>query len=105
MDRIWAIFPKRTTPHLYQPFAEAYKALCRMDISPISLVRAAQSYALLVAKEGTNPKYIKTLHRFYADESWRAHCVLIVEGRTRDEWARSGQDVAEFDRLVGVSNV
>jgi len=26
--------------------------------------------------------------------------VVTVEGRTREEWARSGQDVAEFDRLA-----
>jgi hypothetical protein len=26
--------------------------------------------------------------------------VPMVHGRTREEWARSGQDVLEFDRLL-----
>jgi hypothetical protein len=99
MDYIWSIFPQRTVPHLYVPFAAAFSALCEGGTTTGALVRSAEGYVNAVIKDGTDPKYIKTLHRFYADDSWKAYCVLTVEGRTRDEWARSGQDVAEFDRL------
>jgi hypothetical protein len=38
--------------------------------------------------------------RFFADDFWRAYDVVLVQGRTREEWARSGQDVSKFDRLL-----
>jgi hypothetical protein len=31
---------------------------------------------------------------------WEQYSQVTVHGRTRDEWARSGQDVSEFDRLA-----
>jgi hypothetical protein len=102
LDYIWRTFPKRVTPTPYPPFLAAYTALREAGVAPAELTYAVKGYAAAVIKDGTEPKYIKTAHRFYADESWKAYCVATVEGRTRDEWARSGQDVAEFDRLAGV---
>ena len=55
-----------------------------------------------MTKNGTEQKYIKTIHRFFADDSWKAFCEQTVGGRTRDEWARSGQDVEEFDKMAAV---
>jgi isocitrate dehydrogenase kinase/phosphatase len=72
-------------------------------VSPDNLYRAAQRYAESVLRERTEPKFVKSLHGFFSDDYWRAYDVALVEGRTREEWARSGQDVAEFDRLAGSS--
>lgn len=100
MNHIWSVFPKRDTPHIYLPFAEAYKALRVAGVAPARLCRAAEAYAIAAGRAGTDPKYIKGMHRFFSDGTWEAYAVPLVGGRTREEWARSGQDVAEFDRMV-----
>lgn len=101
MAYCWTTFPKRDIPTPYAPFAVAFRDLRAAGVSCDDIAAAAHGYAAYVLKEGTEPKYIKTIHRFFADGSWESHCTKTVGGRTRDEWARSGQDVAEFDRLVG----
>ncbi len=98
---IWRVFPTRDVPNPYVPLVEAYKSLRSQGADVDRICKAADSYAVAVVKAGTEPKFVKTPHRFYADGTWEAYAVATVEGRTRDEWARSGQDVAEFDRLVG----
>ena len=98
---IWNVFPTRDVPNPYVPFVEAYKTLRSDGVDIDSICQAADQYAVAVFKVGTEKKFIKTPHRFYADGTWTAYGVAMVEGRTRDEWARSGQDVAEFDRLTG----
>ena len=100
MDHIWSVFPKRDAPHIYLPFAEAYKFLRLAGISPNQLCSAAEAYAIAMGKAGTDRKYIKGMHRFFSDGTWENYAIPMVEGRTREEWARSGQDVAEFDRMV-----
>ena len=102
MKFIWLVFPKRDVPNPYVPFVESYKALRLHGADIDRMCKAADSYAAAVIKAGTDPKFVKTPHRFYADGTWEAYAVATVGGRTRDEWARSGQDVAEFDRLAGV---
>jgi hypothetical protein len=69
-------------------------------VSCDDLATAALTYKAYVSKNQVDQKFIKTIHRFFADGSWKSYCTKLVEGRTREEWARSGQDVAEFDRLV-----
>ena len=101
MEHIWSVFPKRDAPHIYLPFAEAYKFLRLAGISPNQLCSAAEAYAIAMGKAGTDRKYIKGMHRFFSDGTWENYAIPMVEGRTREEWARSGQDVTEFDRLVG----
>jgi hypothetical protein len=64
------------------------------------LVRAAERYATHCALNKTEPQYVKSLPRFFADDFWRAYDVALVHGRTREEWARSGQDVLVFDQLL-----
>ena len=102
MKYCWETFPKRDVPSPYPAFIAAFTALRMADVPCDEIAQSAQGYAAYTAKSGTEPKFVKTIHRFYTDESWKAFCVHIVGGRTRDEWARSGQDVAEFDRLAGV---
>lgn len=101
LNFIWSVFPARDVPNPYVPFVAAYTALRDAGTDVDSLCRAADEYALVVARDCTAPKFVKTPHRFYADGTWEAYSIVRVEGRTREEWARSGQDVAEFDRLSG----
>ena len=98
----WATFPKRDMPTPYPLWVVAFRDLRTAGVSCDNIAQAAQGYAAYVAKEGTDPKYVKTIHRFYADGSWESYCVKTVGGRTRDEWARSGQDVEEFDKMAAV---
>jgi hypothetical protein len=53
-----------------------------------------------VAREATAPKYVKGMAKFYSEEMWRAFVEVTVYGRTREQWAKSGQDVLEWDRLA-----
>jgi DNA-binding transcriptional ArsR family regulator len=98
----WATFPKRDMPTPYPLWVVAFRDLRTAGVSCDDIAKAAQGYAAYVTKEGTDPKYVKTIHRFYADGSWESHCVKTVGGRTRDEWARSGQDVEEFDKMAAI---
>ena len=100
MAYCWEAFPKRDLPTPYPLWVVAYRDLRTAGVSCDDIVTAAHGYAAYVLKEGTEPRYVKTIHRFYADGSWSSYCTKTVQGRTREEWARSGQDVAEFDRMV-----
>ena len=97
---IWAVYPPRLTPHLFVPSRAAIATLLASGVSPDNRYRAAQRYAESVLRERTEPKFVKSLHGFFSDDYWRGYDITLVEGRTREEWARSGQDVAEFDRLA-----
>jgi hypothetical protein len=101
MAYCWDVFPKRDMPTPYPLWVVSFRDLRMAGVSCDDIAKATHGYAAYVAKEGTDPKFVKTIHRFYADGSWESYCVKTVGGRTREEWARSGQDVAEFDRLVG----
>ena len=98
----WATFPKRDMPTPYPLWVVAFRNLRTAGVSCDDIAKAAHSYAAYVTKNGTEQKYIKTIHRFFADDSWKAFCEQTVGGRTRDEWARSGQDVEEFDKMAAV---
>lgn len=99
-DDIWTMYPNRDLPHLYIPFRTEIVRLLQEGVPAMALYTAAVQYADHVVKEGTEKKYVKSLHRFYADGMWASFQKVLVHGRTREEWARSGQDVAEFDRLA-----
>jgi hypothetical protein len=99
MKYCWEIFPKRDVPSPYPAFAAAFREL-RIAGAPLDdLAKSAHGYSEYVMRNKVDPKFVKTIHRFYADDTWKAYCIATVEGRTRDEWARSGQDVIEFDLL------
>lgn len=102
MSYCWSTFPKRDVPSPYPLFVVAYRDLRMAGVSCDDIAKAAHSYAAYVTKNGTEQKYIKTIHRFFADDSWKAFCEQTVGGRTREEWARSGQDVEEFDKMAAV---
>ena len=101
MEDLWEQYPKRLVPHVYAATRTQVVALLSAGVSPIALYNAAMRYAAHTVKEGTEPKFIKSMHGFFTDDYWRGYDIQTVQGRTREEWARSGQDVAEFDRLVG----
>lgn len=108
LKRIWTIFPARDEP---VPYPAALKAISTAlssgatdaDIDRLAqqFISAAESYAQHVQREGTEKKYRKSMVRFFTDGAWEAFTVKKVHGRTREEWARSGQDVAEWDKLAG----
>lgn len=101
MDLIWSVYPDRDVPHPFVPTRTAVIDLLKQGVNHDDLVRAARNYRTHVAKEGIVPKYVIGPTRFYRDGVWQKFNVVTVRGRTREEWARSGQDVAEFDRLAG----
>jgi hypothetical protein len=98
---IWDVYPKRETPHLFPPAVRAIQECLAGGAEPNRLISAAFLYADEVRRKQIEPRYVKTIHKFFADGAWEHYTqIVLVHGRTREEWARSGQDVAEFDRLV-----
>ena len=98
---IWDVYPKRDTPHLYPPAIRAIAACLEDGANPQRLVASAVLYAEEVQRKQVEPRYVKTIHKFFADGAWEHYKLQPrVYGRTREEWARSGQDVAEFDRMA-----
>lgn len=98
---IWSVYPDRDTPHLFPVALRAIKQCLRDGADPAQLVQAAEQYARECFRKQTEPRFVRSLHRFYADGAWMTYeSVVTVHGRTREEWARSGQDVQEFDRLA-----
>ena len=96
-----ATYPERPEPIVWSPVVKELNALIRDGVPFERVRRAAARYAVHCELNQTDPKYVKTLHRWLADGVWRTYDVLTVHGRTREEWRRSGQDVLEFDRLAG----
>ncbi len=104
VEAIWYAYPKRPVPEPYVPLRTAVAACRKAGASDAALLRAAQGYAVAVRKDGTPAQYILGAVRFYRDGIWQQYAVPRVEGRTREEWARSGQDVALFDAAVAVAD-
>ena len=100
VDEIWTIYPRRDLPHVFIPARLAIAKQLAAGATPDDLVRAARRYRDHVAREDTAPKYVKGLAKFYSEEMWRAFVEVTVYGRTREQWAKSGQDVLEWDRLA-----
>lgn len=103
VDMIWSIYPAREEPVPYPAAVKAVGLALTEGADPNHLVQAAQAYAKHVERDGTEKKYRKSMVRFFTDGAWQAFLVRKVHGRTREEWARSGQDVAEWDRLSGAA--
>lgn len=98
---VWGVYPKRDTPHLFPPALRAIQQCLKDGADPDRLVQAAVAYATDCARKQTEPRFVRTIVRFYADGAWEHHVAEVrVHGRTREEWARSGQDVQEFDRIA-----
>ena len=101
LHALWTTYPPRSEPYVWVPVRKAFfETIQQHRIDPARLVRAAHQYALQVQRQQTEPRYVRGLVSFLRDEVWRQYDQPTVHGRTREEWARSGQDVAEFDRLA-----
>jgi DNA-binding transcriptional ArsR family regulator len=106
LREVWTVYPKRETPHLFPPALKAMTEALRNGADPSRLVQAAALYGQEVVKKKTEPRFVRSITRFYADGAWEHYASEVrVHGRTRDEWARSGQDVTEFDLLATGENV
>ena len=60
----------------------------------------AKAYAHQVAVDGTEPKYVASIYRFVEEAGWRNWGLRVeprVHGLTRQQWIRTGQDVAVWD--------
>lgn len=98
---IWSVYPDRDTPHLFPPALRAIHQALKEGADPSRMVRAAEEYSKECFRKQTEPRFVRSIPRFYADGAWEHYGTEIrVHGRTREEWARSGQDVAEFDTLA-----
>jgi len=99
----WNVYPQREEKPVYVVVLKSIIAALQGGATPDTLASGVAGYADHVARNKTEPKYIKSMHRFFLDGAWQAYAVQRVHGRTREEWARSGQDVAEFDNVVGAA--
>lgn len=98
---VFSVFPKRDTPHLFPPALRAITECLQHGASSDALVDAARLYADEVRRKATESRFVRSIARFYNDGAWEHYVAEVrVHGRTREEWARSGQDVLEFDRLA-----
>ena len=100
VNHIWRVYPKRPEPHSYPAALKAIVPLLRQGVDGGRLLRSAERYAAHCGLNKTEPQYVKSMPRFFADDFWKAYDVVLVHGRTREEWARSGQDVSKFDSLA-----
>jgi biotin operon repressor len=103
IDALIAAYPERPEPHIWPAVLKEVNALRHSGVPMSNLLRCAERYAVHCKLNGTEPKYVKTLHRWLADGMWKVYDVQTVHGRTREDWKRSGQDVLEFDRLAGLT--
>lgn len=100
VDALRSVYPRRPDELPFPAILKAAGEALKAGATPAQLLRAAQRYAAHCSLNKTEPRYVRSLTRFLTDEAWRAYDVVTVHGRTREEWARSGQDVLEFDRLL-----
>jgi hypothetical protein len=100
LETLVATYPERPEPVVWAAVRKEVNVLVEAGVPFAKLLSAAERYAAHCSLNGTEPKYVKTLHRWLADGVWRTYDVLTVYGRTREDWKRSGQDVLEWDRLA-----
>lgn len=100
MAEIWAHYPPRPEPYAYIPARRAVAEVAQTNVPITALVSAAKNYGQHVLRTQTEKRYVKGIVSFFRDGIWQQYTQATVHGRTREEWARSGQDVAEFDRLA-----
>lgn len=103
-DEILTLYPEKDVPHHIRYSRDGVRIALMNGADPDDLLRAARNYRVECEREGYIPKYRIGVPRFYADNIWKRYLTVTVYGRTREEWARSGQDVAEFDRLAGLTS-
>ena len=102
VKELWALYPTRDGEQPYIPAERAIVALLRKDVDPRRLANAIRGYRRFLEHEGwVGTRFVRTMARFFGEEEhWLQYDVVRVYGRTREEWVKSGQDIAEFDRLA-----
>lgn len=100
LQALWTTYPKRPEPHSFPAALKALVPVLRAGVDGARIIRAVERYAAHCRLNQTEPQYVKSMPRFFADDFWKAYDVVLVHGRTREEWARSGQDVSKFDSLA-----
>lgn len=96
------IYPLRPEPINMVRLLRIVKAIPELRdrmVQEAALV-GAKAYAHQVAVEGTEPKYVASIYRFVEEAGWRNWGLRVeprVHGLTRQQWIRTGQDVAVWD--------
>lgn len=103
-DEILTLYPERDTPHNLFYARDGVRNALKDGADPDDLIRAARNYRAECEREKSPLRFRIGIPRFYTDKLYRRYVAVTVYGRTREEWARSGQDVAEFDRLAGLTS-
>lgn len=104
LSEMWTAYPPRPEPYSWVAVRKAVvETLEAESVTADQLVQAVHRYAQHCQATNMEAKYVKGMVGFFRDGYWKAFNVATVHGRTREEWARSGQDVTEFDRLAGVA--
>lgn len=103
VNRIWGLYPPRPEPAPFVAVRNVLLELLHSGSTEQMLTTAVTRYAHECQRQGTDPRYIVGMLRFFRDGLWKQYLDATprVYGRSREEWARSGQDVLEFDRLAG----
>lgn len=99
VGEIHRMYPPREFAYAHVPVRTEILALLKEGVHPKQLLNAARNYRRECDYHKTPKKYTTGSCAFYRDGKWRAYAQTTVYGRTREEWARSGQDVGEWDRL------
>lgn len=99
-DEILVLYPERDVPHHLFYTRKSVQVALEAGADPDDLLRSARNYRVECEREGYVPKFRIGAPRFYGDNIWKRYLTVTVYGRTREEWARSGQDLEEFDRLA-----
>jgi hypothetical protein len=97
---VWQHYPPRPEPYSYVALRRTLGELFGQGVTTGQVTTAARQYAQHVLRTQTEKRYVKGIVSFFRDGFWEQYAQVTVHGRTRDEWARSGQDVSEFDRLA-----
>lgn len=96
------VYPLRPEPVNMVRLLKIVKAMPELKdrvVQEAALV-GAKAYAHQVAVEGTEPKYVASIYRFVEEAGWRNWGLRVeprVHGLTRQQWIRTGQDVAVWD--------
>ena len=101
-QRLFKDYPARDGDNSYIAAQKAVQELLRQGVSESAMRLAMESYAAYLRRTGKiKSVYVKTMGRFFgADGSWKDYAIVRADGQTRAQWAQSGKDVLEFDRLT-----
>ena len=104
LSEMWNSYPPRPEPYSWVAVRKAVVDTIESEgVTAQTLLSAVRRYAQHCQATSVESRYVKGMIGFFRDGYWKAFAIATVHGRTREEWARSGQDVSEFDRLAEAS--